>query len=43
MEAEQRLKYLGLDLPKPPKPQANYIGFVRAGNLLFVESFLSRL
>ena len=37
MSAEQRLKELGLTLPQPPKPVANYVPAVRIGNLLFVS------
>lgn len=43
MKTENRLKELGLELPKPPKPQANYIGFVRVGDLLFVGGNIGRL
>lgn len=35
-EAEARLKALGLTLPTPTTPVANYVPFVRTGNLLFV-------
>ncbi len=37
MKAEQRLKELGIELPTPPAPVANYVRWVRAGNLLFVS------
>ncbi|HEY8445762.1 MAG TPA: RidA family protein [Thermomicrobiales bacterium] len=37
MSAEQRLKELGIELPPPPKPAANYVTCVRTGNLLFVS------
>jgi enamine deaminase RidA (YjgF/YER057c/UK114 family) len=43
MEIEKRLKELGYDLPKPPVPAANYIGFVRAGNLLFIGGNIGRI
>lgn len=36
-EAEDNLKRLGLQLPVPAAPQANYVPFVRAGNLLVVS------
>lgn len=36
MSAEARLKELGIELPKPAKPIANYVPFVREGSLLFV-------
>jgi enamine deaminase RidA (YjgF/YER057c/UK114 family) len=34
---EQKLASLGIALPKPAAPVANYVGFVRTGNLLFVS------
>ena len=37
MGAEQKLKELGIILPQPPKPLANYVLAVRTGNLLFVS------
>ena len=37
MAAEQNLKELGLMLPQPPKPVANYVPSVQIGNLLFVS------
>ena len=37
MDAEKRLVELKISLPQPPKPQANYIPSVQAGNLLFVS------
>lgn len=37
MGAEQKLKELGLILPPPPKPVANYVPTVKTGNLLFVS------
>lgn len=43
MEIEKKLKELGYDLPKPPVPAANYIGFVRAGNLLFIGGNIGRI
>ena len=35
--AEGKLKDLGIVLPTPPSPVANYVGFVRTGALLFVS------
>lgn len=35
-DAEVRLKELGIDLPTPPKPIANYVNAVRTGNLIFL-------
>ncbi|MBV9530615.1 MAG: RidA family protein [Bradyrhizobium sp.] len=34
---EQKLASLGITLHEPTAPIANYVGFVRAGNLLFVS------
>src|SRR3954454_9891460 len=43
MEIENKLKDLGLSLPTPPVPAANYIGYVRVGDLLFVGGNIGRL
>jgi enamine deaminase RidA (YjgF/YER057c/UK114 family) len=37
MNAEARIKELGLALPQPPKPLGNYVPGVRVGNLLFLS------
>ena len=37
MIAEGKLKELGIVLPTPPAPVANYVGFVRTGSLLVVS------
>ncbi len=37
---EAKLKELGLTLPDPPKPVANYIPVVRVGELLFLSGVL---
>jgi enamine deaminase RidA (YjgF/YER057c/UK114 family) len=34
---EDRLRKLGIVLPPPPKPIANFVPFVREGNLLFLS------
>src|ERR1700742_4854361 len=34
---EQKLAAQGITLPQPAAPVANYVGFVRTGNLLFVS------
>lgn len=34
---EQRLEELGIALPKPAKPVANYVPFVVTGNLVFIS------
>jgi enamine deaminase RidA (YjgF/YER057c/UK114 family) len=34
---EKKLQELGISLPKPPAPIANYVPFVRTGNLLTVS------
>jgi enamine deaminase RidA (YjgF/YER057c/UK114 family) len=36
MQVEKRLEELGLALPPPPKPAANYVTAVRTGNLIFL-------
>lgn len=35
-DPEGRLKELGITLPEPPKPVANYVNGVRTGNLIFL-------
>lgn len=37
MSAEKRLNDLGITLPKPAQPIANYVRAVRTGNLLFIS------
>ena len=37
---EKRLEELGIELPHPVAPIANYVGFVRTGNLLFLSGQL---
>lgn len=39
---ESRLGELGLTLPSAPAPAANYVPFVRTGNLLFVSGQISQ-
>jgi enamine deaminase RidA (YjgF/YER057c/UK114 family) len=36
VDAEVRLQELGITLPEPPSPVANYVNAVRTGNLLFL-------
>jgi len=43
MEIEERLKQLGYILPAVPVPAANYIGYVRIGNLLFIGGNIGRI
>ena len=40
MAHEAKLKELGLTLPVPPKPVANYVPVVRVGDLLFLSGVL---
>ena len=40
MDAEARLNRLGVVLPPPPKPVANYLPVVRSGRLLFLSGML---
>ena len=37
MRIEQRLAELGIELPTPQRPVANYVGAVLTGNLLFLS------
>ncbi|MBU6338495.1 MAG: RidA family protein [Rickettsiales bacterium] len=37
---EEKLKALGINLPSPAAPVANYVGFVKTGNQLFVSGQL---
>ena len=37
MSAEARLAELGIELPSPPRPVANYVPAVRVGELLFLS------
>jgi enamine deaminase RidA (YjgF/YER057c/UK114 family) len=37
MGAEQRLRELGIELPEPVNPLANYVRWVQTGNLLFIS------
>jgi len=37
MDIEKKFKELGISLPAPPKPVANYVPAVKVGNLLFVS------
>jgi enamine deaminase RidA (YjgF/YER057c/UK114 family) len=37
---EQRLAILGIVLPTPAKPVANYVGYVQSGNLVFTAGQL---
>ena len=41
-EIDKRLKELGIELPQPSKPGANYVPYVRTGNLLFITGQLSQ-
>jgi enamine deaminase RidA (YjgF/YER057c/UK114 family) len=40
MSAEQRLRELGIALPKPPEPFGTYAEAVQSGNLLFLTGML---
>jgi len=41
-EVEQRLHELDIELPQPSAPGANYVPYVRTGNLVFVTGQLSQ-
>jgi len=43
MQTEQKLEKMGLRLPDPPTPAANYIGYVRVANLLFIGGNIGRI
>ena len=43
MEIENKLNALGFELPNPPTPAANYIGYVRVGNLLLIGGNIGRI
>ncbi|MFQ5579188.1 MAG: RidA family protein [Nitrospiria bacterium] len=40
MDAEERLKSIGLTLPPAPSPVANYVPVIRSGNLLFLSGMI---
>lgn len=42
MSFEQRLRDLQIELPTPSTPGANYVQFVRTGNLIFLTGQLSQ-
>ncbi len=42
MEIERRLAEMGLELPNPPQPVANYVGAVQVGDLLFIGGVSNR-
>ena len=39
---DDRLRSLGIELPMPSAPGANYVPFVRSGNLVFLTGQLSQ-
>jgi enamine deaminase RidA (YjgF/YER057c/UK114 family) len=43
MEIEKKLNAMGLEVPRAPVPAANYIGFVRVGQLLFIGGNIGRI
>ncbi len=43
MEIEKKLNSLGFELPNLPKPAANYISYVKVGNLLFLGGNTGRI
>lgn len=40
MKINKKLSEMGIELPKPAAPVANYVGFVRSGNLVFISGQL---
>ena len=43
MKIEEKIKELGFEVPNPPTPAANYIGFVRVGNILYIGGNIGRI
>jgi enamine deaminase RidA (YjgF/YER057c/UK114 family) len=43
MEIENKLKELGYELPNPPTPAANYIGYVQVENMLYIGGNIGRI
>jgi enamine deaminase RidA (YjgF/YER057c/UK114 family) len=43
MEIENKLRSLGYELPNPPTPVGSYVGYVRAGNVLYVGGNTGRI
>jgi enamine deaminase RidA (YjgF/YER057c/UK114 family) len=41
-QVDTRLRELGIELPEPSTPGANYVPFVRTGNLVFLSGQLSQ-
>ncbi|HEV2109594.1 MAG TPA: RidA family protein [Thermomicrobiales bacterium] len=37
MKVEAKLKEIGIELPEPVRPVANYVRYVQTGNLLFIS------
>jgi enamine deaminase RidA (YjgF/YER057c/UK114 family) len=37
MSVDSRLRELGIELPEPVRPVANYVRYVQTGNLLFIS------
>src|SRR3954464_4536358 len=43
VKIEEKIKELGFELPNPPTPAANYIGYVRVGDILYIGGNIGRL
>ena len=43
MTPETKLAALGLSLPTPAAPVANYVSYVRSGNLIFISGQISKI
>jgi enamine deaminase RidA (YjgF/YER057c/UK114 family) len=37
MSAEAKIKELGIELPEPVRPVANYVRYIQTGNLLYIS------
>ncbi len=42
-EIDQKISELGLNLPEPAAPVANYVPFVTSGNLVFISGQISKV
>ena len=43
MTPEKKLADLGLTLPEPAAPVANYVSYVISGNLVFISGQISKI
>ena len=43
MSAEAKLKALGIELPEPKAPVANYVPFTKSGSVIFISGQISQI